>query len=169
MQISNVSSFAKNPDAVAAIAEGIANHTGVPSEYIDLDLYVVPERRLNGRELAQRGTLIVTYVVVVGSHVPASVAVTGDEISHVMQASNAVHIGDAIAFKVRETFGSDSFDIVLAEVAPVVLTTSVSANSTTSFISTTSDASSLIEDDAAWLIGCAHPLLVILGLAVNFF
>jgi hypothetical protein len=188
LQVTNVSSFAENPNAKAAIKEGIANLTGVPSEYIDLDLYVVPQRRLEGRALAQTGTLIVTYVIVVGSHVPASVAVTGGEIGEVMKASNVAQIGAAITSKVKETFASDSFSVVVAEVAPIELTSSsVSTNTTTSvssnsssnssfnsssyssLTSTTADPGLLTEDDGALLTGCAHPLLVLLGIAIYLF
>lgn len=165
LKVSNASSFVQNPTATAAMKEGIANVTQVPSEYIDLDLYEIPLRRLGTQDVVLNESLLVTYVIVVGSHVPASVAVTGDEISVIMHASNMDQIGTAISSKVQETLGSDSFNIVVAEVDYVA---APATNSTSSVISTTSRIVDKVitEDDAALLTGCAHPVLVLSGLVI---
>jgi len=183
MQMTNVSRFVENPNAKVAMKEGIANLTSVPSEYIDLHLYVAPQRRLVGRALTQTGTLVVTYVIVVGPGVPASVVISGSEIDEVMQSSNIDQISATISSKVAESLGSGNFNIVVAEVAPTVLkfssssmhtatSTSVSSvpSSISSLTSTTSDSGDIsslpADDDGALLNGYAHPLLVLLGIAI---
>jgi hypothetical protein len=178
--VTNASAFAKDPNATVAIREGIGNLTRVPSDYIDVDLHEVLQRRLEGRTLAQTGTLLVTYVITVGSHVPSSVVATSGEIDDVMKASNINQIGAAISSQVQKTFGNNDFSVAVAEVAPTVLiyssistniTTSVSSHSSSNstFASTTAGSGGLGEDDGVLLSGCAHPLLLLLGIAIYLF
>jgi hypothetical protein len=173
MQVTNASSFAENPNATVAISEGIANLTRVPSDYIDVDLHVVSQRRLDSRALAQREALLVTYVITVGSHVPSSVVVTSGEIDDVMKASNINQIDAAISSQVQKTFGNNDFNVAIAEVAPTVLISSSASTNTTnssssnsSLISTTAGSSGLGEDSGVLLSECAHPLLLLVGIAL---
>jgi len=167
--VNNASDFISNPNSTVAIKAGLANHTGLPPTAIDVDLHEVvnvTDRRLHARELAQTATILVTYVMVVGSDVLASVSVTGTEIAELMQASNVDQIGAAISAAVKETFGNDNFIVVVTSVAPVVL---VSSSVTTTFVSQTRGPDNLFEEDGALLIGCTYPLLAVLGITAYLF
>jgi hypothetical protein len=158
MQVTNPTTFVNDPNAVIAIEEGIENVTGVPSEYIDLDLYV-PERRLGSRALQQSGIVIVTYVITVGSDAPATVAVTGSDIGNVMQASNIAQVSAAISRKVVETFGNNDFNVVVSGVTPI-------SGFTDSEPEPESETQTpQLDEDGALLTRCAHPVLVLLSIA----
>lgn len=158
MQVTNPTAFVNDPNAVIAIEEGIENVTGVPSEYIDLDLYV-PERRLGSRALQQSGTVIVTYVITVGSDAPATVAVTGSDIGNVMQASNIAQVSAAISRKVVETFGNNDFNVVVSGVTPISGFTELEPEPESE------TQTPQLDEDGALLTRCAHPVLVLLSIA----
>jgi len=120
-----VESFIKSPKAQAGVAEGISNVTGIPAEYIDVDLSAEPEkRRLRAQQLAKANALMVTYyAIAVDGAAPSSITSTGEEVAIKLAATNDVKIGQAITTKVEE-----------AMVGPAKLSSQTGPNAATTWV-----------------------------------
>lgn len=132
--------------AKLAVAKGIANTTGVPAPYVDVDLTVDPlRRRLRASSVSQGSVVAVTYVVSVGADAPVSVTAMGEDVSSKLDATNSGAIGDAISASVDESLGAGSFVLALQDVnvAEVVVqgVTSQSSTSRLPFASSTTSLS----------------------------
>lgn len=104
--VSNVDSFVNNSDAKTAVAAGIANFTGVPPVYVDVDLAVeIERRRLRAQQPHQSDDVILTYAIAVGGDAPESVATTGAEVVAKLKAENSGSIADAISSSMQESLG----------------------------------------------------------------
>lgn len=135
MTASDVEGLMNSPGAKMAVAKGIANATGVPSDYVDVDLTAVPkQRRLRALSTLQSGEVTVTYVVSVGADAPASVTATGKDVGSKFWTGNAGTIGAAISSSVDESLGAGSFVLAVQKVfaAEVVIKAETSTSSTTS-------------------------------------
>merc|ERR1719375_1732073 len=105
MAVTKPEDFVNNPDALKAMRKALAKLTGVPPEYIDIDV-VIETRRLRARSLSQMINLIVTYAIVV----------TGVEVGEKLQASSLNLVESAISTSIEETLGSGFSEIVIASV-----------------------------------------------------
>lgn len=131
--------------AKMAVTEGIANHTGVPKAYVDVDLSaVVEQRRLRGaRQLGKAVALRVTYVISVDGAAPSSVAITGTEVAGKLMAKNAGAIQNAISSQVNASMapGSALYVVSLKVSEPNVLLKSPPQSSTSETTTSVSGAS----------------------------
>jgi len=130
---SDVSGLVNSQGAKNALVKGIANVTGVPSKYVDVDLSAEPKRRrLRTQQLSQGGILTLTYSIAVGGDAPASVTATGLEISNKLKPTNFGTIADTISASVDQSLGSGAFGLSIQHVSvanvvekyPVQLSTS---------------------------------------------
>lgn len=124
-----------SPGAQLAVAKGIANATGIPAPYVDVDLTVdALRRRLRASSTGQGGVVSVTYVVSVGGDAPASITTTGEDVSSKLDGANVAVIGAAISASVDESLGAGSFALAVQDVnvADVVVQGVVSITSTSS-------------------------------------
>jgi len=149
--ISDAQDFIDDPLAKDAVKKAIANVTNVPAEYVDVDLFegANRSRRLTLQQVTMADSLLVTYAIAVGGDAPASVAVTGEDVSMKMTSSNSATISDAIASKVDESFGAGVFAVSVqtvstpdVAVAPSELSTSSTSIADTSGAPTSETTSS---------------------------
>jgi hypothetical protein len=142
--ISDAKDFIDNPLSKEAVRKAIANVTNVPAEYVDVDLFekANQSRRLLVQQVGMRGSLLVTYAIAVGGDAPASVKVTGEEVSNKMTSSNSGTISDAITSKVDESFGAGVFAVSVQTVHTPDVTVAPSGLSTSTIgLSDTTTAS----------------------------
>lgn len=145
MTVSDVSGFITSSDAKAAVAEGIANLTGIPSEFVDVDLAELDDDRRRLRASMQRrlssGSLLITYAINVPGDAPAIVTTTGAEVGDALMAASESEIGSAIAASVDTAVGSGAFTLsvtstsspsVVVRDTPVVVTTETVTTTATS-------------------------------------
>lgn len=117
MTVSNVQGLVDRPSANLAVAEGIANTTGVPSGYVDVDLFAdLTRRRLSTRFLSQNGVLIVSYVISVDADAPPSVTVTGADVGRKLAVENIGEIEASISSSVDQSLGAGSFVLSLQKI-----------------------------------------------------
>jgi len=110
MTVSDVQGLVNSPSANMAVAEGIANTIGVPSGYVDVELFAeLMRRRLGTRLLSQSGVLTVSYVIYVDADAPASVTVTGADVARKLAVENIGEIEASISSSVDQSFGAGSF------------------------------------------------------------
>jgi hypothetical protein len=196
MTTSDVKGLISKPGANMAVAKGISNVTGVPTDYIDVDL-AAPEAKLRRlRALAQSNTLplaggvvTVTYVISVSGDAPATVNVTGLDVGNQLAAAKS---GDAITSVVDKSLGAGTFALSVksVDVSEVVIRNDAQSSTslTSRLASTTSEATSLrsttsaktttttvssVQDmplpetmDGAPLTSCRLPLLVTLTMVL---
>lgn len=118
MSVSDVDAFVKSEDARAAVTKGIANVTGLPEEYVDVDLSVeVERRRLRAVDSHQSGVVRVTYAISVDGDAPESVTITGDEVGAKLNAANSANIQDAITSSIDESMGAGTFELSVQQVS----------------------------------------------------
>jgi len=138
--ISDAQEFIDDPLSKEAVRKAIANVTNVPTEYVDVDLFekANQSRRLALQQVGVQDSLLVTYAIAVGGDAPASVTVTGEDVSNKMTSSNSGTISDAITAKVDESFGAGVFAVSVQAVntPDVAVAPSGLSTSTTSAIST---------------------------------
>jgi len=150
MAVSNVDGFLNSSMAKMAVTGGIANHTGVPNAYVDVDLSAVAaQRRLRVvRQLGEAIALRVTYVISVDGAAPSSVAITGTEVASKLMATNAGAIQNAISSRVNASMapGSALYVVSLKVNEPNVLLKSPPQSSTSE---TTTSASGATEKSSS--------------------
>jgi hypothetical protein len=155
--VSDAKDFIDNPLSKEAVRKAIANVTNVPAEYVDVDLFenANQSRRLLLQQVGMQDALLVTYAIAVGSDAPASVKVTGEEVSSKMTSSNSGTISDAITSKVDESFGAGVFAVSVqtvntpdVTVAPSELSTSTTSTVGTSETTTASAQSTTVTLEA---------------------
>jgi len=110
MTVSDVQGLVNSPSANSAVAQGIADTTGVPSGYVDVDLFAeLTRRRLGARLLSQSGALTVSYVISVNADAPASVTVTGADVGRKLAVENIGEIEASISSSFDQSLGAGSF------------------------------------------------------------
>jgi len=124
MAVKDMQTFLDNPNAKLAIRKALANITGVPSEYIDVDV-VAEAKRLRARMLSQSGNLLVTYAIVVPSDAPDTVYVTGVEVGEKLLASNLDHVQIAVSTSIENVFGSELLVSIESVIIPNVIENSL--------------------------------------------
>jgi hypothetical protein len=126
MQFDDTTGLSDNPNAEESIECGLADAlVEIPCTAVDVHLGPMPDRLLRRRHLSQSGLLLVTYVIVVNSHTPSSVVVTGNELEEMLKESNIDRIRSAISSSIQTNlgpFGSPDFGATLTEVGPIGLT-----------------------------------------------
>merc|ERR1711866_2595 len=96
MFCANAQSFVDDLGAWGALREALALVTGVPPEFVDIDL-LAETRRLRSRSLSEATKLRVTYAIVVGGDAPETIEVTGAEVGQKLQASNIDSLQSAVS------------------------------------------------------------------------
>lgn len=88
----------RNVAVIDGMIDGIANFTGVPAAYVDVDL--APEldrRRLRSPQLEQSKDMLLTYAIAVSGEAPESVVATGSEVRTKLTPENRDAIEDAMS------------------------------------------------------------------------
>lgn len=137
LSVTDIETFVASPEAKAGVAHGIANVTGIPAEYVDVDLVAeTQQRRLRAQELPKASALMVAhYAITVDGAAPASISSTGQEATSRLMAANDVDIAQAISTSVDEFMGpSSTLQILSVEEAtkPSLIGATTSGSSTAS-------------------------------------
>jgi hypothetical protein len=188
LNVTNCSDFVSQPNATPAITNAVASTTGIPS--LNVDVHLTCSNSGGGRRLSNDETATAAYAVVVDRSVDSSITVTGEDAVAAMSNDNLVH--NAVATQLSQALPNNNFGLsVVATSSPqltqasVVVTTATSTMSPTvsgsSSISTTAGSASNssssvspteqggVDADGALLTRCAHPLLVLVSVAIYFF
>lgn len=108
VSVSNVDSFVNDSDTNAAVTEGLANYSGIPPAYVDVDVAALKgNRRLRSQPAARPELVTLTYAIAVGGLAPESVATTGPEVGAKLESENSEAVEDAIFSSLEESLGWD--------------------------------------------------------------
>merc|ERR1719436_2290737 len=103
---SDAAGFVDSDTAKKAVTDSIAAVTGVPSDYIDIDISIQEQgRRLQTRKLSslQSGNLIITYVITVPGDAPETVNATGFDVGEQLNAAKMDTIEQVIVANVADS------------------------------------------------------------------
>lgn len=112
MNASDVDGFVSSPTVKYAVVDALSNVTGIPSEYIDVDIAADDKkRRLRARQLSESGNLKVTYVIPVPGDAPPTVQGTGAEVGDRLKATSRSTMEHLISANVAESEVSEAFTL----------------------------------------------------------
>jgi hypothetical protein len=115
---------AKEAAAIDGMIDGIANFTGVPSAYVDVDLTAeLDRRRLRSQQQQEQSKdTVLTYAIAVSGEAPESVVTTGSEVVTKLAPENRDAIEDAMS-----SWVSTEIDLTVKRMSTPQVTVSSSA------------------------------------------
>lgn len=123
LAVSDADTFVNNSDVKAAVTESVANFTGVPSAYVDVDLVrsEPDQRRLRSQQLDTPEFVVLTYAVAVGGGAPGAITTTGAEVGAKMKAASSGELTDVLSSSVEASVGEGFAFAVQETTAPTVV------------------------------------------------
>jgi len=114
----NVTEFAADPEVKDAVARSLAQHLGVPAEYLEVILTVVPERRLDpvsdGARRLSGGKVRVDYIIRLPVDAPATVSDAATITSQLQAATASSEMTELISSSVDEVAGAGRYTVTVA-------------------------------------------------------